>query len=117
LGLGRAYYNGVGVERNIEQAKKYFEAAHAYDLPQASIYLGIMYYSGTGVERNVARAKILFERAAAAEYCYAYFMLARIAFREGRLFKGISTWIKGWRLGKKIADKDVTDPRLLGIED
>ena len=115
LGLGRAYYNGVGEAKNIEQARKHFEAAHSYGLPQARIYLGVMYYFGNGVECDVELAKKYLESAAADGFAYAYLLLARFALHERRLFEAISTAVKGWRLGKKIADKDPTDPRLLGI--
>lgn len=115
LGLGRAYYNGVGEVKNIEQARKHFEAAHSYGLPQARIYLGVMYYFGNGVERDVELAKKYLESAAAEGFAYAYLLLARFALHEGKLFKAISTAVKGCLLIKKIADKDHMDPRLLGI--
>lgn len=116
LGLGRAYYNGVGEVKNIEQARKHFEAAHSYGLPQARIYLGVMYYFGNGVECDVELAKKYLESAAADGFAYAYLLLARFALHERRLFKAISGAVKGCLLIKKIADKDPTDPRLLGIE-
>ncbi len=115
VGLGRAYYNGIGVDRNIVMARKHFESAYSYGLPEAAIYLGIMYYLAAGVNKDTRRAEKYFE-VAATDYPYACFFLARIAFLRGRLLKGLKLWIKGVILGTEIAKKDPADPRLLGFD-
>lgn len=115
IGLGRAYYNGIGVERDFASALKHFQAAYAYDRPEAGIYLGLMYYRGDVVQKNVPRAKEYFSVAATAEYPGAYAYLARIALLEGRLLTAARLFLKGTVLGVRIAKEDPHDPRLLGI--
>jgi TPR repeat protein len=61
--LGRMYFNGLGVEKNLTKAKKHFEAVVAnqqapLDMQAAShFYVGCMYFEGLGVEKNVSEAK------------------------------------------------------------
>jgi hypothetical protein len=115
IGLGRAYYNGSGVERDYEAAFKHFQSAHNYKLPESGIHLGLMYYRGVIVQRDVSKAKELFGMAASADYPGAYACLARIAFFEGKLLAAMSLFLKAVVLGVKIAKQDPSDPRLLGI--
>lgn len=115
-GLGRAYYEGTGVERDYVSALRHFEKAFAAGLPEAGIYLGIMYYHGIGTARDVRRAEKCLEFAAKSEYFFAYGPLARIAFDEGKYLRGARLWVKGWLLGLRLSKTDPDDPRLLGIE-
>ncbi len=116
VGLGRAYYRGIGVPQDVVKAFKHFErAANTYGLPDAKIYLGLMYYRGVAVLKDVRRAERLFSEAAAAHYPVAYAYLARIALCRGRIIRAATLYLKGLRLGTTIAEKDPTDGRLLGL--
>lgn len=115
VGLGRAYYNGKGVQRDLGQALKHFERANAYDLPQAKIYLGLMYYRGAVVQKDVKIAESFFSEAASAGFPVAYAYLARIAFFRAKLIRAARLFLKGTMLGIRIAKNDPTDPKLLGI--
>jgi len=115
IGLGRAYYNGSGVEQDFDAAYKHFQVAHNYKLPEAGVYLGLMYYRGVIVQRDVRKAEELFKIAASADFPGAYAYLARIAFFEGSLLTAVRLFLKGVVLGVRIAKKDPNDPRLLGI--
>jgi TPR repeat protein len=116
VGLGRAYYTGVGAPRDFALAAQHFEKAYAHGLPDAALYLGIMHYGGIGVNRDPSRAQGYFEVAATAEYFYAYFKLARIALDNGRIIRAIRLSLKGWLLGLRISKEDRNDHRLLGVE-
>lgn len=115
VGLGRAYYNGSGVQADFEKALEHFQKAGAQGLPQANIYLGLMYYRGVAVTRDSRIAEEYFARAMEADYPVAYAYLARIAFFRGRIGRAISLMLRGIALGSRIARKDPADPRLLGI--
>jgi TPR repeat protein len=116
VGLGRAYYLGTGVERNLVSARHHFEKAYVQGSVDSALYLGIIYYRGDGAERDVRRAEKYLKVAAAAEYYYAYALLARVAFKERKFIKGILLLAESYLLGFKISRKDPHDPRLLGIE-
>ncbi len=116
VGLGRLYYQGDGVERNVIKACEHWKKAYAKSSHDAALYLGIAYSNGVGFSQDIQRAKIYLEEAAKSEYFFAYGKLARIAFDENNFIKGITLLIKGYLLGKKIAKINPVDPRLLGIE-
>ncbi len=64
--IGIAHRSGRGVERDLEQARRWLFRASANGSPDARYALGMMYRSGLGVPRSRERAIELFERAAAA---------------------------------------------------
>lgn len=116
VGLGRAHYAGIGGGPDYASARAHFEKAAAAGIPDAAIYLGMMHYAGLGVQRDPKHAEKHFAMAAEAEYFFAYFKLARIAFDEGKYLKGIWLCLKGWIIGFKVSRKDPHDPRLVGLD-
>ena len=116
VGLGRAYYLGIGIEQNLTSALGHFERAFSHGSIEAALYLGVMYHRGDAVERDSRRAKQYLRIAAAKEYYYAYAELARVAFDEKRFLNGIYVLAKSLFLGIRISLKNSHDPRLLGIE-
>lgn len=115
VGLGRAYYNGHGVDSNYSTALHHFKKADKGGVPEARLYLGLMYYRGTAVERNTQIAEDYFHAAVSDDFAVAYAYLARIALSRGRLLKASVLFCRGVALGRRIAAKDPTDPRLLGL--
>jgi TPR repeat protein len=64
--LGRVFYNGWGVTRNLNEAKRWFEMAAGGGSAEAKAYLGLMYSRGTtGGIPDYAKARKLYEEAAA----------------------------------------------------
>ena len=116
IGMGRAYFNGTGVERDASKALAHFQKADSANMPEASLYLGIIHYSEVGVDRDHQKARKYFEAAATAGYFLAYGYLARIAFGKWNLWKGIKYLVTGWLLMARISRMNPKDPRLLGIE-
>jgi TPR repeat protein len=116
VGLGRAYYLGVGAERNLITAHKHFENAFSQGSLESALYLGIMYRRGDGVSRDYRRAEKYLKIASGGGYFYAYAELAGIAFEEKRNLFGLYLLLKSFILGLRISRKDPLDPRLLGIE-
>jgi TPR repeat protein len=69
--LGRAYYEGVGVNRNYAIALTWLNKAVAQNNPDAMFFLGLMLEHGRGVPQDLNRATNLFDRAAALGQRYA----------------------------------------------
>jgi SEL1 protein len=74
--LGVIYYHGWGVEKDLEQAKLFFEkAALEKRDPEALLYLGHMAYTGTGLPKSQSRARQLFINSAASGNLAAHYNL------------------------------------------
>ena len=114
VGLGRAYYDGQGVQQDLAVARMHFESAYSAGLPESGIYLGMMYQSGVGVGRDMQKAEECFKFSADAGYFFAYFKLARIAIDQHQYLRAIVLCVRGWAMGFRVAKRDANDPRLLG---
>lgn len=69
--LGRAYYLGVGVQKNYQQARYWLDQAVSRNNADAMYFLGLMYEHGSGVPQNLDRAVELFDRATKLGQRYA----------------------------------------------
>ena len=58
--LGIQYYLGLGIERNLELAKKWYEAAASQGFADAQYNLGLMYMNGEFVEQDFLTASMWF---------------------------------------------------------
>ena len=76
------YYNGIGVEKNLEFAFKWYKKAAEDNLAAAQHALSYMYKSGEGCERNIVRAYYWVEKAAENEYEDAYYIVGK-SYLEG----------------------------------
>lgn len=66
--LGRIYYRGKGVPRDVDQARVWLEKGAALDNGNACMDLALMCYLGEGVEKDVAKAISLVEKAGKTEW-------------------------------------------------
>ena len=55
--IAQVYYTGRGVERNLDEAEKWFKKLAEKGHKQSQGFLGVMYYRGIGVEKNLDEAK------------------------------------------------------------
>jgi TPR repeat protein len=69
--LGRAYYEGVGVQRDYATALGYLTKASAQKSPDAMFFLGLMYENGRGVQQDLKKAIDLFDEAGGMGQNYA----------------------------------------------
>lgn len=69
--LGRAYYLGVGVQRNYSTALTWLNKSVAQGNADAMFFLGLMYEHGRGVTQDIPKSVDLFDRAAAKGQRYA----------------------------------------------
>ena len=84
--LGMLYTEGIGCEKNLEEAKKHLDSSIAHGNPLAAVYLGQEYISGEFFEADTATAMKYFELAASLGYPEAYHKLASI-YEEGTLIE------------------------------
>lgn len=62
--LGKMYFLGEGVEKDIHKAIGFYQLSAQQGLIKAYIFLGAAYAEGMGVEKDMNKAKVLFEFAA-----------------------------------------------------
>jgi TPR repeat protein len=62
--LGVSYANGIGVARDYDKAREWYEKAADQNSTVAMTYLGDLYRDGHGVEKDYAKARQLYEKAA-----------------------------------------------------
>ena len=78
--LGKAYFEGNGVESNFEKARGYFEVAAERGSQISNYYLGKMYYNGNGVATNHLKAKEYFEKSASADNVFSTYYLGKLYY-------------------------------------
>ncbi|MBX9695512.1 MAG: sel1 repeat family protein, partial [Cyanobacteria bacterium] len=61
--LGEMYYKGQGLEKNLSEARKWFEEGAREEDGMSNFYLGKMYARGEGVEKDLEKAKSYFKAA------------------------------------------------------
>ncbi|KAK8837928.1 hypothetical protein M9Y10_035870 [Tritrichomonas musculus] len=62
--LGRLYYFGYGVNKNLNTAKEYYEKSVEKNNPVGMVILGNLYKFGEGVDRNIEKAIELYKKGA-----------------------------------------------------
>lgn len=62
--VAERYFNGVGTEKDYEQAAYWYRHAAEQGNARAQYALGLCYYHGKGVEQSDAQAKLWIQRAA-----------------------------------------------------
>lgn len=69
--VGLLYFHGLGVERDVREAARWFRLAADQGYAPAQSYLGAIYRSGNGVEQDPFEARKWFARAAAQGDAFA----------------------------------------------
>ncbi len=73
--LAQRYREGVGVDKDLQQAACWFEKAAAKGHVDAQFYLGAMYENGEGVEQNFKQAACWYKKAAEQGHAVAQLVL------------------------------------------
>ncbi len=102
--LGSCYYNGHGVEKDLNRARKLYEDSARQNNSSAIYNLGVMYVYGNGVKKDVTKARELFLKSANQGYPEAQFNLAVLYYNGIGVKKDKSTALKWF---KKAADKNI----------
>ena len=75
--LGACYYNGKGVERDVDEAVRWTRKAAEQGYVEAQCSLGCAYADGNGVDKDMAEAARWFRKAAKEGYAGAQLNLGR----------------------------------------
>jgi TPR repeat protein len=83
--LGASYHDGDGVQKDLAEARKWFEVAAKAGERRAQFNLGLMYLNGEGGDKDVTLARRWFERAADQGNERAHFQLGLMYYKgEGQ---------------------------------
>lgn len=82
--LGMAYYEGLGVSHNWDDAKKWFMKSVEHGYPKAMYQLGFMYHYGIGTGPDIMKALEMYTNSADLGYGKAMKMLGRV-YHSGEL--------------------------------
>ena len=104
--LGRRYTVGEGIDVNLTEAAKWFEAAANLNMPQAQYSLANLYEKGQGVKKDLQVARLWYQRAADQGNVKSMHNLA-VLFAEGGLGQPDFNEAAQWFL--KAADHGLKD--------
>ena len=76
--LSQMYQDGIGVQKNVQEAIKYYELASSQQDLRAEYNLGLLYLEGNGVPADYPKALTLLRDAAFKGNDFAQYALARI---------------------------------------
>jgi TPR repeat protein len=83
--LFKIYRQGIGVERDIEKAKRWLISAATSGHAEAQYWLGYIYFTGQHTERDVEAAMVWYRKSADQGFVHAQVALAQIY--NGRLYR------------------------------
>lgn len=110
--LGKAYYYGRGVTKDLAQGLKYVTAAANANHGRALNFLGYMYENGEGVAKDKKRGLELYRAAAAKRDHYGLYNLAE-AYQSGDLLeknldKAVQLYTEAAELGNPLAQLELS---------
>jgi len=111
-GLGRAYYYGLGVDRDYAKAEEHLLEALPGGSATAHILLGKLFYSGRGGKTDLATARKHFQVAADKGNVFAMRNIARMNIQQGQWIRGSLGMLKVYLTTIRRGWKDIEDPRL-----
>lgn len=120
--IGKCFYYGNGVEKDIIQAAKWFTLSAKQKNIEASYYLGKMYSSGLGVPEDKKKAIELLEFAGTRGHAEAQYMLGEIYCFEHEFGDSDADYIankwyeKAARQGHQKAQKALATNYVMGTE-
>ena len=82
--LGMAYYEGLGVSQNWDEARNWLAKSVEHGYPNAMYQLGFMYHYGIGTEPNIMKALELYTNSQDLGYGKAMKMLGKV-YHTGEL--------------------------------
>ncbi|HOO52193.1 MAG TPA: tetratricopeptide repeat protein [Alphaproteobacteria bacterium] len=111
--LGRCYYNGIGVKRDILQAAQWWTKAAEQGHADAQYNLGRCYYNGLGVERDILQAAHLLTLAAEQGPAKAQYVLGSFYYHGEGVPQDYSKAAQWWT---KAAEQGHADAQYnLGV--
>ncbi len=102
--LGKRYCDGDGVDKNFDEAVKWFRKAAAQGNADAQNSLGYCYGEGEGVEKNMAEALIWFRKAAEQGVAKAQCNLGNCYYDGDGVDKNLVESVKWYRKAAEQGD-------------
>ena len=93
--LGKCYFSGKGVEKNLNKAAEWYTKAAEQGYAEAECNLGFCYRFGNGITQNLAKAVEWFTKSAEQGYALAQYLLGRFN-KYGELIKKDHTKAFEW---------------------
>lgn len=76
--IGKAYYNGENVQKDMSKAIEYFRSAAEKGYAAAQYKLGLCYENGNGISKDIEVAKYWYKKAAKQGYCQTHNCVSKI---------------------------------------
>ena len=104
--IGTLYFNGEGVEKNDEEAIRYYKLSADQGNANAQCYLGFCYGNGEGIDRNDEEAFKYFKLSANQGYARAQYCLGA-CYESGRgVDRNDEEALKYYRMSAAQGDED-----------
>ena len=87
--VGLCYANGLGVKKEVELSKFWFNKVMENGDPEALSDLGELYRNGSLIERDAEKAKIIFDTLRSIYPLFGYYMLGRYYFLSSEINSNI----------------------------
>lgn len=91
--LAYLYENGMGVERNVEEAAKWYKAAAEQGHAESQYNIGVAYEKGEGTAANPEQAEIWYRKAAEQGYVASQHGLAVMLYRQNKNLGEAQKWL------------------------
>lgn len=104
--VGRCYQDGIGTEKNMDQALKYYKIAANNGFLDAYGMLGSLYENGTGVAKDYAAAENWYKQGAAKNNGYCLYVLGTNYLKGDKFAKNTVAGIK--HLQGAVGDKELS---------
>lgn len=112
FGMGRFYFYGQGVARDVHQAELFFKEAYALGSTEAAIMLGALHYRGDARAPNLSEAKQYLQAAARLGYPAAFYFLHKIALKEHHYIDALKLWWSSLSRMRALTLNDPNSPKL-----
>jgi TPR repeat protein len=83
VAAGNAFYHGLGIEKDYQQAFKWYSEAATQNHTEAQYLAGTMYYNGEGVNEDYPKAAEWFAKSASSHHGESQYMLG-LMYTKGR---------------------------------
>jgi TPR repeat protein len=112
LGLGRFYFYGKHVSKDVAQALKFFKDAFDMGSMEAGVMLGYSYFNGFGGIKNIIKAKEYLSQVAEHGYVIAFYFLYKIALKQGKYIQALKLWWTCISQTRRLTISDPNSPKL-----
>jgi TPR repeat protein len=100
--IGEAYLNGVGVEKDIVSARRWFEKGIAQSDPGCVFNMGYIYQKGIGETKNMKKGIMLMEQACDSSYLRACEYLGEFYYKGEDVDANVEETVRWYTQGTRL---------------